>query len=180
MGDRKKSAIEAGRRPVASQAAIPLMTMTSQRVTYDYDLMDSAHGADPIPEHSQALKHAPIVEPHPRRGTKKESKMPQASPAKLAPELGPAQRQRYKERTMAERVNARLKDEFGASQIRVRGVAKVTAHLMFEVLAPTLDQWLRMAHSRLTTPQWKSNPPLAGPKTSEGRRRSSAQLMAKP
>ena len=77
---------------------------------------------------------------------------------------------------MAERVNARLKDEFGASQIRVRGVAKVTAHLMFEVLAPTLDQWLRMAHSRLTTPQWKSNPPLVGPKTSEGRRRSSAQI----
>jgi hypothetical protein len=46
---------------------------------------------------------------------------------------------------MSERVNARLKDEFGASQIRVRGAAKVMAHLMFGVLALTVDQWLRMA-----------------------------------
>jgi hypothetical protein len=100
---------------------------------------------DPIHEHSRELKHVPIVEPHPRRGTKNESKMPNAFPAKLAPELTPAQRQRYKERTMVERVNARLKDEFGASQIRVRGAAKVMAHLMFGVLALTVDQWLRLA-----------------------------------
>ena len=46
---------------------------------------------------------------------------------------------------MSERVNARLKDEFGGSQIRVRGAAKVMAHLMFGVLALTVDQWLRMA-----------------------------------
>ena len=46
---------------------------------------------------------------------------------------------------MSERVNARLKDEFGASQIRVRGAAKVMAHVMFGVLALTVDQWLRMS-----------------------------------
>jgi len=45
---------------------------------------------------------------------------------------------------MVERVNARLKDEFGGSQIRVRGAAKVMAHLMFGVLALTVDQWMRM------------------------------------
>ena len=39
----------------------------------------------------------------------------------------------------------RLKDEFGASQIRVRGAAKVMAHLMFGVLVLTVDQWLRMS-----------------------------------
>lgn len=139
------SAILTGANVHDSQAAIPLMTMTSQRVTYLYDVMDSAYDADPILDHSRELKHVPIVEPHPRRGTKKESKMPKAFPAKLAPELSPAQRQRYKERTMVERVNARLKDEFGASQIRVRGAAKVMAHLMFGVLALTMDQWLRLA-----------------------------------
>ena len=37
-------------------------------------------------------------------------------------------------------VAARLKDEFGASHIRVRGAAKVMAHLMFGVLALTVDQ----------------------------------------
>ena len=55
-----------------------------------------------------------------------------------------AQQQRYRERTMVERVNARLKDEFGGRTIRVRGHAKVMAHLMFGVLALTADELLRM------------------------------------
>ncbi|MBE7540825.1 MAG: hypothetical protein M9913_19030 [Bryobacteraceae bacterium] len=46
---------------------------------------------------------------------------------------------------MSERVNARLKDEFGARQIRVRGAAKVMAHLMYGVLALTVDQWMKLA-----------------------------------
>ena len=46
---------------------------------------------------------------------------------------------------MSERVNARLKDEFEASHIRVRGAAMVMAHLMFGVLALTVDQWLRLS-----------------------------------
>jgi len=61
------------------------------------------------------------------------------------PQLTWAQQERFKTRTMSERVNARLKDEFGASQIRVRGAVKVMAHLMFGVLALTVDQWLRMS-----------------------------------
>jgi len=128
-----------------SQAAIPLMTMTSQRVCYLYDLMDSAYDADPIHEHSRQLEHQPIIAVHSRRGTKKPSRMPKVFPPKLAPELTWAQQERYKERTMSERVNARLKDEFGASHIRVRGPVKVMAHLMFGVLALAVDQWLRLA-----------------------------------
>ncbi len=46
---------------------------------------------------------------------------------------------------MSERVNARLKDEFGAGHIRVRGPEKVMAHLMFGVLALAVDQWLKLA-----------------------------------
>ena len=128
-----------------SQVAVPLMTMTSSRVTYLYDLMDSAYDADPILEHSRQLNHVPIAAPHPRRGTKKPSKMQKVFPDKPTPQLTWAQQERYKTRTMSERVNARLKDEFGASQIRVRGAAKVMAHLMFGVLALTVDQWLRMS-----------------------------------
>ena len=41
----------------------------------------------------------------------------------------------------------RLKNELGANQIRVRDAAKVMAHLMFCVLALTVDQWLRLAPS---------------------------------
>jgi hypothetical protein len=45
---------------------------------------------------------------------------------------------------MSERVNARIKDEFGGRHIRVRGAAKVMAHLMFGVVALTVDQLLRL------------------------------------
>lgn len=128
-----------------SQVAIPLMTLTSQRATYLYDLMDSAYDANPIHDHCRQLNHVPIIAPHPRRGTKKPSQVPKAFPAKPTPELDWAQQDRYKERTMIERVNASLKDEFGAAKIRVRGPAKVMAHLMFGVLVLTVDQLLRMA-----------------------------------
>jgi hypothetical protein len=127
-----------------SQVAIPLMTMTSARVTHLYELMDSAYDAAAIHEHSRHLNHVPIIAIHPRRGTKKPSKMQKVFPDKPTPQLTWAQQERYKTRTMSERVNARLKDEFGASQIRVRGPVKVMAHLMFGVLALTVDQWLRM------------------------------------
>jgi hypothetical protein len=127
-----------------SQVAIPLMTMTAQRVVHLYELMDSAYDADEIHAHSRQLNHVPIIEPHGRRGTKKPSQLPKIFPPKPAPELSPAQRERYKTRTMSERVNARLKEEFGANHLRVRGAAKVMAHLMFGVLALTVDQWLRL------------------------------------
>lgn len=127
-----------------SQAAIPLMTMTSQRVVHLYELMDSAYDADLIHQHSRELNHIPIIAPHGRRGTRKPSQLPKIFPAKPTPQLTWAQQDRYKERTMSERVNARLKDEFGASQIRVRGASKVMAHLMFGILALTVDQWLKL------------------------------------
>jgi len=128
-----------------SQVAIPLMMLTAQRVVHLYELMDSAYDADDIHAHSRQLHHVPIIAPHPRRGTKKPSQLPKVFPVRPTPQLTWAQQDRYKERTMSERVNARLKDEFGGSHIRVRGAAKVMAHLMLGVLALTVDQWLRMS-----------------------------------
>jgi hypothetical protein len=139
-----------------SQVAVPLMTMTSRRIVHLYELMDSAYDADPIHAHSRQLNHVPIIAPHPRRGsrkplpaqgTKKPLPVKKVASDKLTPQLSWAQQDRFQLRTMSERVNARLKDEFGASQIRVRGAAKVMAHLMFGVLALTVDQWLRLAPS---------------------------------
>ena len=43
---------------IRGQVAIPLMTMTSARVSYLYDLMDAAA----IHDQSRALGHAPIVD----------------------------------------------------------------------------------------------------------------------
>ena len=54
----------------------------------------------------------------------------------------------YDFRTMVERVNARLKDEFGARFLRVRGAIKVKCHLMFGIVALAADQILRVANIR--------------------------------
>jgi hypothetical protein len=113
-----------------SQAAIPLMQMTIQRVQHLYDLGDAAYDAQAIHDFSRSLGHVPIIEPV-QRGA-------------WVP-LDPAQRRRYGERSTAERVNARLKDEFGARTVRVRGALKVMAHLMFGVLTvAALAIWNRL------------------------------------
>ena len=121
-----------------SQVAIPLATMTTQRVTYCYEVMDSAYDAQHIREQSSNLGHVPIIDPHPH-ASQELPFQPNGTPG-----LSPAQQQRYRERTMVERVNARIKDEFGGRTIRVRGHAKVMTHLMFGILALTVDQLLRI------------------------------------
>jgi hypothetical protein len=141
----------------ASQAAIPLATMTAQRVVSLYDLMDSAYDAGEIHAHSHSPGHVPLIAPHPGtvpirhrternslRGGDRRKTLPGRRARKRLP-FDPAQERRFELRTMSERVNARLKDEFGASRIRVRGPQKVMAHRMFGVLALTVDQLLRLA-----------------------------------
>ena len=135
------SAVLTGARVHDSQVAIPLATMSSQRVTYCYELADSAYDARELREHSQGMGHVPITDPK-NAGRKSQSKnIPLGKPDR---ELSWAEAERYKERTMVERVNGRLKDEFGAREIRVRGAGKIMAHLMFGVLALTVDQLLRL------------------------------------
>ncbi len=122
-----------------SQVALPLATMTSQRVTNLYDLMDSAYDAPIIREHSKSLGHVPIIDINPRRNTKlKEELRAEARRLGLLHFERPEDR-RYNERTSVERVYGRLKDEFGGRMILVRGYAKVMTHLMFGILALTAD-----------------------------------------
>ena len=100
-----------------SLAAIPLAIMTAERVTNCYDLMDAAYCSGVLRDHSRSLGHVPLIDHNPRRGEKIE--------------FTPSEAQRYKERSQAERTNARLKDDYGGRFIRVRGNAKVMSHLIF-------------------------------------------------
>ena len=50
-----------------SQAAIPMATLTAQRVTSLYDLMDCAYDANEIHAHSSSLGHVPLIAPHDAR-----------------------------------------------------------------------------------------------------------------
>lgn len=122
-----------------SQVAIPLATMTAARVTSLYDVMDSAYDATEIVEHSRELGHVPIIKPVKRM---KHIPFQGSQPART---FSWAEADRFRERTMVERVYARLKDEFGGRDIRVRGHRKIMAHLMFAVVALTADQILRLA-----------------------------------
>ena len=49
-----------------SQVAIPLMKLTSSKVTYCYDLMDAAYDAAQIWDQSRELGHVPIIDRNPR------------------------------------------------------------------------------------------------------------------
>jgi hypothetical protein len=115
-----------------SQVALPLAAMTKERVTNLYDLMDAAYDADIIREYSLQQGHIPLIDFN-HRSPKDER------------QFAPHEAQRYKERSTAERINARLKDEFGGLSIRVRGHSKIMAHLMFGILALTADQLMRFA-----------------------------------
>jgi len=114
-----------------SQVAIPLVKMTSSKVDYLYDLMDSAYDAKPIYEVSKNHGHVPIIDKNPRR--------------KEAIPMAPHEAAGYKERTVVERFNSRLKEEFGGRKVMVRGARKVMTHLMFGVLAIFADQLMKLA-----------------------------------
>ena len=125
-GDIPVSAILTSASVHDSQVAIPLAQTTAERVTSLYDLMDAAYDAPAIHAYSRGLGHVPIIDPNPRGG----EKVP----------LDPARAARFRERSAAERVNSQLKENFGGRFVRVRGAAKVMAHLMFGLIALTAVQ----------------------------------------
>lgn len=116
-----------------SQVAIPLAQMTARRVTSLYDLMDRGYESLLIRQHSEQLGHVPLIDVQTRGGR--------------IPPMAPHQAARYRERTTVERVYSRLKEEFGGESVRVRGWAKVMTHLMFGILALSVDQILRLTPS---------------------------------
>lgn len=126
-----------------SQVAIPLAVMTARRVENLYDLMDSAYDVPGILSYSRSLGHVPLVEKNPRRDRALAKELEAETQRKKVLNLKTAEDVRYKERTTAERANARLKDEFGGRMVRVRGQVKVVCHLMFGVLALAADQLMR-------------------------------------
>ena len=129
-GDIPVSALMTSASVHDSQVAVPLMQMSSNRVKYLYDLADSAYDAPHIKGYSRLLGHVPIIDPNRHR--------------KAAIPLESAQTVRFRKRSSVERVNSNLKDNYGGRFIRVRGAAKVMAHLMFGIVALTAAQLFRL------------------------------------
>ncbi|HBR17489.1 MAG TPA: IS5/IS1182 family transposase, partial [Deltaproteobacteria bacterium] len=115
-----------------SQAAIPMIKMTSARVDYLYDVMDAAYDAGQIYETSRTLGHVPLID----RNSRGKESIPMA----------PHEAVRYNERTVAERLNSRIKEDFGARNVMVKGAEKVKTHLMFGLIVLFADQLLKLAN----------------------------------
>ena len=126
-----------------SQVAIPLAEMTAQRVTSCYDLMDAAYDSPLIKKHSESLGHVALIDENPRSKARKSEMEAEQKSNRKAGLVLPASL-RYNERSTVERVNGRLKDEFGGRHVRVKGAAKVMSHLMFGILTLTIDQLMRL------------------------------------
>ena len=127
-----------------SQAAIPMAIITASRVSSCYDVMDSAYDAPQIRAHSEQLGHIPLIDINPRRNTAlKEELLAEKARQKII-HMKSHEAIRYNERSAVERVNSRVKDDFGGRTVRVKGHAKVMCHLMFGIVALTVDQLMKL------------------------------------
>jgi len=127
-----------------SQVSIPLAEETASKVTSLYDLMDAAYDCPQIEQHSKSLGHVPIIDKNMRRNTEAKADLEAEAKALRTLNLMYPEKIRYKQRSSAERVNSRLKDDFGGRMLRVRGNAKVTCHLLFGILALTANAILNL------------------------------------
>jgi hypothetical protein len=131
-----------------SQVAIPLARTSQQRVTWCYDIMDAAYDAQTIVEDALAQGRIPIIDINPRADKDRKAEILAERARRAFVNIPDRNDELYKIRTVAERANARLKDEFGARNLRVRGHPKAFCHLMFGVAALAADTLVRLFNSR--------------------------------
>jgi hypothetical protein len=130
-GDIPVSAILTSASVHDSQVALPLNKMTKKKITACYELMDSAYDAKIIREEISKSGRVPLIDFN-RRSPKDERKFESF------------EKERYKNRSGAERVNSHLKDNLGARTIRVRGNSKISTHLGFGLLIIAVEQTIRL------------------------------------
>ncbi len=126
------------------QVAISLMTMTSARVFYLYELIDAAYDAAALAAQNKTLGHLPLIDRNFRGQREVKAECAEEVARIKLIGLPDPDNALCDFRTMVERVNARLKDEFGGRFVRVRGAVKVKCHLMFGILVLAVDQICRV------------------------------------
>ena len=131
-----------------SSVALPLMQETSKRVNYLYDLQDAGYDADIIREYSYQLGHRPIIDINPKNSQKLRDKIELIKHEKnsfkffnLRQDLD---EEHYNQRSIVERVNKYLKDDFGCKTIYYRGATKVASVLAFGILSICIHQSLKL------------------------------------
>ena len=147
-GDIPITAFYSGANVHDSSVALPLMQETSRRVNYLYDLQDAGYDADIIRAFSSKLGHRPIIDINPKNSKALKAKIALDKEEKDKFEfLHLAQSSdihHYNQRSMVERVNKYLKDDFGCNTIYYQGAIKVASVLAFGILSICIHQSLKM------------------------------------
>jgi len=147
-GDIPITAFYSGANVHDSSVALPLMSETSQRVNYLYDLQDAGYDADIIREFSKNLGHRPIIDINPKNSKALKEKIElikhEKDSFKFINQTLDLDKEHYNQRSMVERVNKYLKDDFGCDKIYYQGATKVASVLAFGVLSVCIHQSLKL------------------------------------
>ena len=131
-----------------SSVALPLIGETSRRVSYLYDLQDAGYDADIIREFSQKHGHRPIIDINPKNSQALRDKIQLAEDEKKKFEYfnlpQSSDIHHYNQRSMVERVNKYLKEDFGCNTIYYQGATKVASVLAFGILSICIHQSLKL------------------------------------
>ena len=111
-----------------SQVAIPLSSLTGERVEHLYELMDSAYDAKAIRNFCAAAGRKAIIAINPRRDKAKKERMALEAKARRHACFTSPSELRYRLRSGVELAYGRPENEFGGS-VFVRGAARLFAHL---------------------------------------------------
>lgn len=124
------------------------MQESSQRVSYLYDLQDAGYDADIIRDFSNTLGHRPLIDINPKNSKELKAKIALAKSEKeklSALNLyNDSDDTHYNQRSMVERVNKYLKDDFGCNTIYYQGATKVASVLAFGILSICIHQSLKL------------------------------------
>jgi hypothetical protein len=113
-----------------------------------YDLQDAGYDADIIREFSIKYNHRPIIDINPKNSQVLRDKIQLIEDEKKKFEyFGLTQSSdthHYNQRSMVERVNKYLKDDFGCDKIYYQGANKVASVLAFGILSICIHQSLKL------------------------------------
>jgi len=147
-GDIPIVAFYSGANVHDSSVALPLMNETSKRVPYLYDLLDAGYYSKIIEEYSKKLNHRPIIDINPGNSKVLKEKMQLKKEEKEKFEFlnlsQSSDTHHYNQRSMVERVNKYLKDDFGCNTIYYQGATKVASVLAFGILSICIHQSLKL------------------------------------
>ena len=147
-GDIPITAFYSGANVHDSSLALPLINETSKRVRYFYDLQDAGYDSDIIREFSKKLNHKPIIDINPKNSKELKQKiqlqLEEKEKFKFFNLPQSSDKHHYNQRSMVERVNKYLKDDFGCNTIYYQGATKVASVLAFGILSICIHQSLKL------------------------------------